>query len=141
MAGKTGAALGVAVRSESYVAEVIRRVELAPPRQCRASDALLDILEAEGVEVIFGVPGGPLTGLFEAMEKRDTIRLVLAKHEGGAAFMAASHARVKRGLAVCCGTSGPGATNALTGVASAHADSLPVLILTGQVSTSVFGKG
>jgi len=55
--------------------------------------------------------------------------------------MAASHARVRRGLAVCVGTSGPGATNALTGIASAHADSLPVLMLTGQVSTSVFGKG
>src|SRR5688500_17311204 len=107
MAGKTGAELGVAVRSESYAAEVIRGCEPAPRRQCRASDALLNFLEAEGVEVIIGVPGCPLTGLFEAMEKRDTIRLVLAKHEGGAALMAASHARVKRGLAVCCGTSGP----------------------------------
>ena len=106
-----------------------------------AVHALLTLLEAEGVEYIFGVPGGPLTALFEAMQERGTIRLVLAKHEGGAAFMAASHARVRGGLAVCCGTSGPGATNALTGIASAQADSLPVLFLTGQVSTNVFGKG
>jgi len=98
-------------------------------------------LEREGVEYIFGVPGGPLTALFEAMQERGRIRLVLAKHEGGAAFMAASYARVSRQLAVCCGTSGPGATNALTGVASAHADSLPLLFLTGQVGTGVFGKG
>ncbi len=106
-----------------------------------AAEALLDILESEGVEYIFGVPGGPLTGLFEAMADRRKIRLILAKHEGGAAFMAASYARVTGNLAVCCGTSGPGATNALTGVASAHADSVPVLMLTGQVSTNVFGKG
>ncbi len=106
-----------------------------------AIHAILQLLEAEGVEYIFGVPGGPLTALFEAMQERNKIRLVLAKHEGGAAFMAASHARVRGGLAVCCGTTGPGATNALTGVASAQADSLPVLFLTGQVGTNVFGKG
>ncbi|MEO8918510.1 MAG: thiamine pyrophosphate-binding protein [Polyangiaceae bacterium] len=106
-----------------------------------AIHAILELLEAEGVEYIFGVPGGPLTALFEAMQERGKIKLVLAKHEGGAAFMAASHARVRGGLAVCVGTTGPGATNALTGVASAHADSLPVLFLTGQVGTNVFGKG
>jgi acetolactate synthase-1/2/3 large subunit len=102
---------------------------------------MLEILENEGVEYIFGVPGGPLTGLFEAMRQRGTIRLVLAKHEAGAAFMATSYSRVKGGLAVCCGTSGPGATNALTGVADAYADSVPVLLLTGQIATSAFGKG
>ena len=106
-----------------------------------AIHAILELLEAEGVEYVFAVPGGPLTALFEAMQERGQMKLVLAKHEGGAAFMAASHARVRGGLAVCCGTTGPGATNALTGIASAHADSLPVLFLTGQVSTNVFGKG
>jgi acetolactate synthase I/II/III large subunit len=69
-----------------------------------------------------------------------TAILVLAKHEGGAAFMAGSYARVSRRLVVYCGTSGPRATNALTGVAGAHADSLPLLFLTGQVGTGVFGK-
>lgn len=111
------------------------------PDQMPAIHAILELLEAEGVEYIFGVPGGPLTALFEAMQERNKIKLVLAKHEGGAAFMAASHARVRGGLAVCVGTSGPGATNALTGIASAQADSLPVLFLTGQVGTNVFGKG
>src|SRR4051812_21628723 len=109
--------------------------------QVPAIHAILELLEAEGVEYVFGVPGGPLTALFEAMQERGKMKLVLAKHEGGAAFMAASHARVRGGLAVCCGTTGPGATNALTGIASAHADSLPVLFLTGQVGTNVFGKG
>ncbi|HEY6077963.1 MAG TPA: thiamine pyrophosphate-binding protein, partial [Polyangiaceae bacterium] len=106
-----------------------------------AAHAILEILESEGVELIFGVPGGPLTGFFEAVHERKTIRFVLAKHEGAAAFMAATYARVSGKLGVCCVTSGPGATNALTGIASAQADSLPVLLLTGQVATHVFGKG
>lgn len=109
--------------------------------QVSVACAIVRILEAEGVEFIFGVPGGPLTGLFEAMQARSSIRLVLAKHEGSAAYMAATHARLTGKLAVCCATSGPGATNALTGIASAHADSLPVLLLSGQVATNVFGKG
>lgn len=106
-----------------------------------AAHAILELLEGEGVEYVFGVPGGPLTGFFEALHARQSIRFVLAKHEAGAAYMAAAHARVSGGIAVCCVTSGPGATNAITGVASAYADGLPVLVLTGQVSTQVFGKG
>jgi acetolactate synthase-1/2/3 large subunit len=102
---------------------------------------IVRILEQEGVERVFGVPGGPLTGFFEALKERNTIEFVLAKHEGAAAYMACSHARVSGRLSVCIGTSGPGATNALTGIASARADSLPVLMLSGQVGTNVFGKG
>jgi acetolactate synthase-1/2/3 large subunit len=128
---------------EDATTSVRRRVLPQAPAatEMTVAHAILDILEAEGVEYIFGVPGGPLTGLFEAMQERETIRLILAKHEGGAAFMAATYARVSRRLAVCCGTSGPGATNAMTGIASAYTESLPVLLLTGQVSTQVFGKG
>ncbi|MBP6631298.1 MAG: thiamine pyrophosphate-binding protein [Kofleriaceae bacterium] len=102
---------------------------------------ILEQLEREGVTHIFGVPGGPLTPFFGALRARDRIRYVLARHEEGAAFMANSFARVRRELAVCCVTSGPGATNALTGVAGAAADSLPVLYLTGQVATRMFGLG
>ncbi|GHO63896.1 acetolactate synthase [Ktedonobacter sp. SOSP1-52] len=102
---------------------------------------LLQTLEEVGVTHIFGVPGGPLVPLFEALAQRQRIQPVLAKHEEGAAFMAEGYARVRRGLGVCCGTSGPGATNLLTGITSATSDSIPVLALTGQVATSVFGKG
>ena len=102
---------------------------------------ILEQLEREGVTHIFGVPGGPLTPFFGALRARDRIRYVLARHEEGAAFMANSFARVRRELAVCCVTSGPGATNALTGVAGAAADSLPVLYLTGQVATTLIGSG
>ncbi len=102
---------------------------------------LLRALEEEGVTHIFGVPGGPLVPLYEALAERQKIVPILAKHEEGAAFMAEGYARVRRGLGVCCATSGPGATNALTGVASAYSDSIPVLFLSGQVSTGAFGKG
>lgn len=106
-----------------------------------AVQLLLQHLEGEGVRHIFGVPGGPLMPLYEAMFERGTIRPILAKHEQGAAFMADGYARVRRGLGVCCATTGPGGTNALTGIACAAADSIPVLLVTAQVATFVFGKG
>jgi acetolactate synthase I/II/III large subunit len=105
------------------------------------AQSIVRLLEREGVKCVFGVPGGPLTGFFEALRESRQIRFVLAKHEAAAAYMASSHARVTGQLSVCCATSGPGATNALTGIASAFADSMPVLFLSGQVATNVFGKG
>lgn len=106
-----------------------------------AIHVLLRALEEEGITHIFGVPGGPLVPLFEALAERQCIQPILSKHEEGAAFMAEGYARVSKGLGVCCATSGPGATNALTGVASAYSDSIPVLFLSAQVSTHAFGKG
>jgi len=109
--------------------------------QLSAVHYLLHTLEEVGVTHIFGVPGGPLVPLYEALAERQHIQPILAKHEEGAAFMAEGYARVRRGLGVCFGTSGPGSTNALTGVASAYSDSIPLLFLSAQVSTSAFGKG
>jgi acetolactate synthase-1/2/3 large subunit len=106
-----------------------------------AVQLLLKYLEAEGIQYIFGIPGGPLMPLYEALHERQRIRHVLTKHEEGAAFMADGYARVRRGLGVCCMTTGPGATNAVTGVATSYADGVPVLILTAQVSTSALGRG
>lgn len=106
-----------------------------------AAEVLIQCLENEGVEVVFGVPGGPLTPFYEALSQSKKIRHVLAKHEEGAAFMANGYARVSRKLGVCCATSGPGGTNALTAIASSTADSVPVLIITAQVATSNFGAG
>ncbi|EYF01784.1 thiamine pyrophosphate-binding protein [Chondromyces apiculatus] len=104
-------------------------------------EILLDRLEAEGVEYIFGVPGASLTPIYEALLERTAIKQILAKHEEGAALMAAGYARVSGKIGVCCATTGPGGTNALTGVASAYADSVPLLMVTGQASTQFFGKG
>lgn len=102
---------------------------------------LLKYLEAEGVKYIFGIPGGPLMPLYEAIHEAGNIRAILAKHEQGAAFMADGYARASGGLGVCCATTGPGATNLMTGVACAYADSVPVLVLTAQIATGAFGKG
>src|SRR3989338_1239091 len=106
-----------------------------------AVSVLLQYLEGEGVDHIFGIPGGPLMPLYEALFERGSITPILAKHEQGAAFRADGYARVKRGLGVCCATTGPGGTNALTGVACAWADSVPLMLITAQIATSAFGKG
>jgi acetolactate synthase-1/2/3 large subunit len=107
----------------------------------RAIDVFLQYLLAEGASVVFGVPGGLLHPFFEAVERHPDLRLIVTKHEEGAAFMADGFARVTRKLAVCAGTAGPGATNLLTGVSCAFADGVPMLVLTGQVPSHSVGRG
>jgi acetolactate synthase-1/2/3 large subunit len=107
----------------------------------RAVDIFLRYLKAEGVDTVFGIVGGLAYPLFLAIELDPSLRFVMAKHEEGAAFMADGYSRVGRRLGVCVGTSGPGATNLLTGVACAFADSVPLLVITGQAATHAFGKG
>jgi acetolactate synthase-1/2/3 large subunit len=102
---------------------------------------LLKYLQAEGVEYIFGVPGTSLVPLYAAINKQDAIKPILTKHEEGAAFMADGYARVSGKIGVCYATSGPGATNLITGVANAYMDNIPLLVITGQVPTSIYGKG
>ena len=106
----------------------------------QAVTALIDLLERAGITHIFGVPGAAITPIYEALEGRARIRHVLARHEEGAALMAYGYARVRRALGVCLVTTGPGATNALTGIAAAQADSTPVLLLSGQVSRHASGR-
>lgn len=107
----------------------------------KAASLLLDYLHQEGVDHLFGIPGGPIMPLYASLYEGGKIRPVLTKHEEGAAFMADGYARVSGRFGVCCATAGPGATNALTGIAVAYADHVPVLLLTAQVPTSQFGKG
>jgi acetolactate synthase-1/2/3 large subunit len=115
---------------------------IAPaPEPFRAVDVFLQYLHAEGCNVVFGIPGGLLHPFFEAVESHSDFRLVVAKHEEGAAFMADGYARSSRRLSVCAGTSGPGATNLLTGVACAFADGIPMLVVTGQANSRALGKG
>ncbi|HOW89563.1 MAG TPA: thiamine pyrophosphate-binding protein, partial [Elusimicrobiales bacterium] len=102
---------------------------------------LVRYLKGEGVKYVFGIPGGALIHFYEAMFDEGGITPVLSKHEGGASFMADGYARASGKIGVCCATTGPGATNLVTGVACAYADSVPMLVLTGQVATSAFGKG
>lgn len=104
-------------------------------------DITMRYLRAEGARVVFGVPGGLLHPFFQAIEAEPEIDLIVTKHEAGAAFMADGYARSTGGLAVCAGTSGPGATNLLTGVAAAFCDGVPMLVITGQAPSHAMGKG
>ena len=104
-------------------------------------DITMRYLRAEGARVVFGVPGGLLHPFFQAVEAEPEIELIVTKHEAGAAFMADGWARASNCLAVCAGTSGPGATNLVTGVAAAFCDGVPMLVITGQAPSHAIGKG
>jgi len=103
------------------------------------ADAILRCLEAEGVEVMFGIPGGAILPLYDAMARGTTIRHVLARHEQGAGHMAEGYARASGKVGVAVATSGPGATNLVTPVADAWMDSTPLVCITGQVRSSQIG--
>ncbi|MBU8900401.1 thiamine pyrophosphate-binding protein [Corallococcus sp. M34] len=103
------------------------------------ADCVLAHLESEEVDAVFGVPGGNIAPFQQGMRKHPSIRFIIASHEGGAAFMADGYARATGKLGVCMVTAGPGATNALTGVASANLDQVPLLAISGQVATDRFG--
>ncbi len=98
-----------------------------------------EMLLEEGVDVLFGVPGGALLPIFDAMYETP-IRFVLTRHEQGAAHMADGYARSTGRIGVCIATSGPGATNLVTGLATAYMDSVPMVAITGQVTSALIGN-
>ena len=106
--------------------------------------ALLDSLSRHGVEYIFGYPGGAILPIYDDLYKVEasggTIKHILVRHEQGAAHAADGYARATGKVGVCFGTSGPGATNLVTGIATAYMDSIPMVIVTGQVSRAVIGS-
>ena len=104
------------------------------------SEVLIKFLERLGVQCIFGIPGSHILPVYDALHD-SPIRSVLAKHEQGAAFMAGGLARTTGGVGACITTAGPGATNLVTAIASAYADHLPVIAITGEAPTHIFGKG
>jgi acetolactate synthase-1/2/3 large subunit len=106
----------------------------------KASDLMVKCLEEEGIEYIFGVPGEENADFMMSLETSDRIRFVLTRHEQGAAFMAEIYGRLTGQPAGCLGTLGPGATNLITGVADSNMDRAPMLVLTGQGSTSRLHK-
>ncbi len=106
------------------------------------ADLLIKYIENECAEYIFGTHSKTLTPLFKSLENNNCkIKPISVKHEGNAAFMADGYARIKGSLGVCFGSAGSGITNLVTGIASSYADSIPLLALTGQVSTKNYGKG
>ncbi|HEU4820867.1 MAG TPA: biosynthetic-type acetolactate synthase large subunit [Qipengyuania sp.] len=100
---------------------------------------LIDSLRAEGVEVVFGYPGGAVLPIYDELFGNQHIRHILVRHEAGAAHAAEGYARSTGKPGVVLVTSGPGATNAVTGIADAFMDSIPLVVITGQVPTSVIG--
>src|SRR5574340_924560 len=100
----------------------------AAPQPLEAAELLVAYLEQIGIEVVFGVPGGAIEPLYNALARsarRGGPRPVVARHEAGAAFMADGYARETGRIGVCCATSGPGATNLITGVACAYENEIP----------------
>lgn len=103
------------------------------------AEILVKCLEKEGVEVIFGYPGGAALEIFDVLSKSKQIKTFLVRQEQGAAHAANGYARTSGKIGVCLATSGPGTTNLITGVATAYMDSIPLVIITGQVPTGMVG--
>jgi acetolactate synthase-1/2/3 large subunit len=103
------------------------------------SDAVLRSLEAEGVDVMFGIPGGAILPVYDAIARGTSVRHVLARHEQGAGHMAEGYARASGRAGVALATSGPGATNLVTPIADAWMDSTPLVCVTGQVRSNLIG--
>ena len=100
---------------------------------------MMEVLKEEGVDTIFGFPGGVVIDLFDELAKTD-IRRILVRHEQGAVHAADGYARASGKTGVCLVTSGPGATNTVTGIATAYMDSIPLVVFTGQVPTQLIGN-
>jgi acetolactate synthase-1/2/3 large subunit len=104
------------------------------------SELIVRYLERLGIDTIFGMPGAHVLPIYDRLHDSG-VKSVLVKHEQGAAFMAGGYARISHQPSACITTAGPGATNLITGIANAYAERLPVLAITGETSTYIFGKG
>jgi acetolactate synthase-1/2/3 large subunit len=131
---------------EMNAAEVRRAASAAPqsppvdtPAEPNGSEILVKSLQAEGVRYLWGYPGGAVLYIYDALYKQDTIQHVLVRHEQAAVHAADGYARATGEVGVALVTSGPGVTNAVTGIATAYMDSIPMVIVTGQVPTPAIG--
>ncbi len=104
------------------------------------AEILIDALKKEGVDVMFGYPGGVVIPIFDVLFREKEINLILTRHEQGATHAADGYARASGKVGVCLVTSGPGATNTITGIATAKLDSIPIIVISGQVRTNVIGS-
>ncbi len=122
------------------IPETPKRLEpVAGPQPFTGSQIIWDVLVRQGVEVVFGYPGGAIMPAYDALPEFP-LRHVLVRHEQGAAHMADGFARASGKVGVCVATSGPGATNLVTGIATAMMDSIPMVCITGQVPSTLIGS-
>src|SRR5580698_1494240 len=117
------------------------RLQAASPGQTRATgaQALVYALERVGADVVFGIPGGAVLPAYDPLLDSKIIRHILVRHEQGAGHAATGYAQATGRVGVCMATSGPGATNLVTPIADAYMDSVPIVAITGQVSTNLIG--
>ncbi|MEY4980565.1 MAG: acetolactate synthase, large subunit, biosynthetic type [Pseudomonadota bacterium] len=120
-------------------AELAAAAAGAAPQELRGSEILIKALQAEGVKYIWGYPGGAVLHIYDAFYKQNTIQHVLVRHEQAAVHAADGYARATGEVGVSLVTSGPGLTNAVTGIATAYMDSIPMVIISGQVPTAAIG--
>ena len=105
------------------------------------AEIVVECLKEQGVDTVFGYPGGAILNVYDALYKHsDEIRHVLTSHEQGASHAADGYARATGKVGVCLATSGPGATNIVTGIATAYMDSVPVVAITCNVNVNLLGK-
>lgn len=145
--------MGYAAQATETLVQISER--LSPPRVSesptsgvatrrkpkRAADLIAEVLVDAGVEVVFGLPGGPIAPLHDALLDHPSIRAITTRHEAGAVFAAAGYAQATGKLAVVVVTSGPGVLNTMTGIASAHCEGLPVLVIAGDVPRAQTARG
>jgi acetolactate synthase-1/2/3 large subunit len=125
---------------EVSAAEVKRAASASlPPAELNGSEILVRCLQLEGVKYLWGYPGGAVLYIYDALYKQDSIHHVLVRHEQAAVHAADGYARATGDVGVALVTSGPGVTNAVTGIATAYMDSIPMVIITGQVPTAAIG--
>ena len=116
--------------------------EQSTPQRVNGGYALMDALRRHGVEHIFGYPGGAILPIYDELHKAESrgwLKHILVRHEQGGTHAADAYARATGKVGVCFGTSGPGATNLVTGIATAHMDSVPMVVITGQVPRAAIG--
>src|SRR5258708_415546 len=108
--------------------------------QLTGAEITIRCLQEEGVEYVFGYPGGAVLNIYDELFKQDKVKHVLVRHEQGAVHAADGYSRSSTKVGVALVTSGPGGTNAVTGIATAYMDSIPMVVLTGQVPTHAIGQ-
>ena len=108
--------------------------------QLNGSQIIIECLKEQGVDTVFGYPGGTILNVYDELYRHPEIRHILTSHEQGASHAADGYARATGKVGVCFATSGPGATNLVTGIATAYMDSIPVVAITANVGTSLLGK-
>ncbi|PIG90699.1 acetolactate synthase, large subunit, biosynthetic type [Gloeocapsopsis sp. IPPAS B-1203] len=132
----------ISLEAEPLLKPEVSAVPVTAPQRATGGYALIDSLKRHGVTHIFGYPGGAILPIYDELYRAEAaggIQHILVRHEQGAAHAADGYARATGKVGVCFGTSGPGATNLVTGIATAHMDSIPMVIITGQVARAAIG--